>query len=151
MTSTGVRTAEHPESNGDCMTAVASLLVGAGFFSLWFWLLPGWLGFHVETTGAARWRWRAWWCWECTCLCWDTRNRRYAGCLPRSMRNTAGMCRGGCRACGHGRGQEKTWMEWGCETFQKKMPGQKVRDAERQERISFPVCRHTGRTWVPRR
>src|SRR5436853_69734 len=56
MTSTGVRTAEHPESNGDCMTAVASLLVGAGFFSLWFWLLPGWLGFHVETTGAARWR-----------------------------------------------------------------------------------------------
>src|SRR5436853_573797 len=59
MTSTGVRTAEHPESNGDCMTAVASLLVGAGFFSLWFWLLPGWLGFHVETTGAARWRWIA--------------------------------------------------------------------------------------------
>src|SRR2546430_1175027 len=59
MTSTGVRTAEHPESNGDCMTAVASLLVGAGFFSLRFWLLPGWLGFHVETTGAARWRWIA--------------------------------------------------------------------------------------------
>jgi protein-S-isoprenylcysteine O-methyltransferase Ste14 len=59
MTSTGVRAAEHPESNGDCMTAVASLLVGAGFFSLWFRLLPGWLGFHVETTGAARWRWIA--------------------------------------------------------------------------------------------
>jgi protein-S-isoprenylcysteine O-methyltransferase Ste14 len=36
--------------------AVASLLVGAGFFALWFWLLPGWLGFHVDTTGARRWR-----------------------------------------------------------------------------------------------
>jgi len=38
-------------------TAVASLVVGAGFFALWFWLLPSWLGFHVETAGAARWRW----------------------------------------------------------------------------------------------
>jgi len=39
--------------------AVASLTVGAAFFSLWFWLLPGWLGFTVETAGAARWRWLA--------------------------------------------------------------------------------------------
>jgi protein-S-isoprenylcysteine O-methyltransferase Ste14 len=38
-------------------TAAASLLVGAGFFALWFWLLPGWLGLHVDTAGAARWRW----------------------------------------------------------------------------------------------
>ena len=38
---------------------VASLIVGAAFFSLWFWLLPQWLGFRVETAGAARWRWLA--------------------------------------------------------------------------------------------
>jgi protein-S-isoprenylcysteine O-methyltransferase Ste14 len=31
--------------------------VGAAFFGLWFWLLPQWLGFRVET--AANWRWLA--------------------------------------------------------------------------------------------
>ena len=36
--------------------AIPSLLVGAGFFALWFWLLPGWLGFHVNTP---HWRWMA--------------------------------------------------------------------------------------------
>src|SRR5207245_3355174 len=41
------------------LTAFASLAVGAGFFSLWFWLLPRWLGFSVEMAGAARWRWLA--------------------------------------------------------------------------------------------
>jgi protein-S-isoprenylcysteine O-methyltransferase Ste14 len=40
-------------------TAAASLVVGAAFFALWFWLLPGWLGFSVEIAGAARWRWLA--------------------------------------------------------------------------------------------
>ncbi|HET8923357.1 MAG TPA: isoprenylcysteine carboxylmethyltransferase family protein [Candidatus Acidoferrum sp.] len=39
--------------------ALASLAVGAAFFALWFWLLPQWLGFSVETAGAARWRWLA--------------------------------------------------------------------------------------------
>jgi protein-S-isoprenylcysteine O-methyltransferase Ste14 len=39
--------------------AVTSLAVGAAFFALWFWLLPPWLGFHVDTSGAARWRWIA--------------------------------------------------------------------------------------------
>src|SRR6266849_1657602 len=39
--------------------AVASLTVGAAFLALWFWLLPSWLGFHVDTEGAARWRWIA--------------------------------------------------------------------------------------------
>jgi len=38
------------------LTTVASLIVGAMFFALWFWLLPPWLGFHVDT---ARWRWIA--------------------------------------------------------------------------------------------
>jgi protein-S-isoprenylcysteine O-methyltransferase Ste14 len=40
-------------------TTVASLAVGAAFFALWFWLLPAWLGFRVDTAGAARWRWIA--------------------------------------------------------------------------------------------
>ncbi|MGA2978821.1 MAG: isoprenylcysteine carboxylmethyltransferase family protein [Terriglobales bacterium] len=40
-------------------TTVASLAVGAAFFALWFWLLPSWLGFHVEAAGVARWRWLA--------------------------------------------------------------------------------------------
>jgi len=38
------------------LSTAAALLVGAGFFALWFWLLPGWLGFRVETAGAAHWR-----------------------------------------------------------------------------------------------
>lgn len=59
MTSTGVGRTGHTESNGDWVSAVASLLVGAGFFALWFWLLPRWLGFHVDTTGAGQWRWIA--------------------------------------------------------------------------------------------
>src|SRR2546425_7652066 len=41
------------------MSAAAALAVGGAFFALWFWLLPGWLGFRVETAGAARWRWLA--------------------------------------------------------------------------------------------
>jgi hypothetical protein len=38
--------------------AIAALAVGTAFFSLWFWLLPHWLGFHVEA-GATHWRWLA--------------------------------------------------------------------------------------------
>ena len=41
------------------LTLAAALVVGAAFFALWFWLLPGWLRFRVETAGAARWRWLA--------------------------------------------------------------------------------------------
>lgn len=55
---------EKQRSNGqpgemNWATTVASLLVGTGFFALWFWLLPQWLGFHVDTARAARWRWVA--------------------------------------------------------------------------------------------
>lgn len=39
--------------------AIAALAVGLTFFALWFWLLPGWLGFQVEALGIARWRWLA--------------------------------------------------------------------------------------------
>src|SRR5262252_1062603 len=40
-------------------TTVAALAVGTAFFSLWFWLLPRWLGFRVEMAGVAHWRWLA--------------------------------------------------------------------------------------------
>jgi protein-S-isoprenylcysteine O-methyltransferase Ste14 len=45
--------------DGRWLQAAASIAVGAAFFALWFWLLPPWLGFHVNTEGAARWRWTA--------------------------------------------------------------------------------------------
>ncbi len=41
------------------LAAAVSLAVGLSFFGLWFWLLPRWLGFTVDTAGAARWRWLA--------------------------------------------------------------------------------------------
>jgi protein-S-isoprenylcysteine O-methyltransferase Ste14 len=54
-----------PEPQGDQefsvgrgLSALASLIVGAAFFALWFWLLPGWLGFRAETA-TERWRWIA--------------------------------------------------------------------------------------------
>jgi len=40
-------------------TTVASLIVGAAFFALWFWLLPPWLGFRVDMSRVAQWRWIA--------------------------------------------------------------------------------------------
>jgi protein-S-isoprenylcysteine O-methyltransferase Ste14 len=40
-------------------TTIASLVVGAAFLALWFWLLPPWLGFKVDIAGVARWRWIA--------------------------------------------------------------------------------------------
>jgi protein-S-isoprenylcysteine O-methyltransferase Ste14 len=36
---------------------IASLLVGTGFFALWFWLLPGWLDFRLASVDVDRWRW----------------------------------------------------------------------------------------------
>ena len=39
--------------------AMAALAVGTAFLSLWFWLLPQWLGFQVEMAGATHWRWLA--------------------------------------------------------------------------------------------
>jgi protein-S-isoprenylcysteine O-methyltransferase Ste14 len=44
---------------GSYASLIASLVVGSAFFSLWFWLLPGWLGFRVEAADAERWRWIA--------------------------------------------------------------------------------------------
>ncbi len=57
---THATSAQAPARHGDgWLTTIASLAVGAAFFALWFWLLPGWLGFSVEMAGAARWRWLA--------------------------------------------------------------------------------------------
>ena len=41
------------------LCTLASLVVGAAFCALWFWLLPGWLGFQVDIAGMARWQWLA--------------------------------------------------------------------------------------------
>ena len=51
-------TADHGHHHS-WLGAIASLVVGAAFLGLWFWLLPQWLGFKVEIAGAARWRWLA--------------------------------------------------------------------------------------------
>jgi protein-S-isoprenylcysteine O-methyltransferase Ste14 len=59
MTSTGVETTREKHRGQNWATTLAALLVGAGFFALWFWLLPPWLGFHVDAAGAAQWRWIA--------------------------------------------------------------------------------------------
>jgi protein-S-isoprenylcysteine O-methyltransferase Ste14 len=46
------------QSNGvPWLTTIASLAVGAAFFLLWFWLLPGWLEFDAAAAGPAPWRW----------------------------------------------------------------------------------------------
>jgi protein-S-isoprenylcysteine O-methyltransferase Ste14 len=39
------------------LAALASLIIGTSFFALWFWLLPPWLGFHVDLASVARWQW----------------------------------------------------------------------------------------------
>jgi protein-S-isoprenylcysteine O-methyltransferase Ste14 len=57
MTSGQARTSQVTNPSMPWPTAVASLAVGASFFALWFWLLPSWLGFRVDTVDAARWRW----------------------------------------------------------------------------------------------
>ena len=52
-------TAPEQVSGSRRSATATSLAVGAAFFALWFWLLPDWLGFSVDTAGAARWRWLA--------------------------------------------------------------------------------------------
>jgi protein-S-isoprenylcysteine O-methyltransferase Ste14 len=44
--------------HGERLAAAASLCVGLAFFALWFWLLPGWLGFRAEAL-SSQWRWIA--------------------------------------------------------------------------------------------
>ncbi|MGA8153759.1 MAG: isoprenylcysteine carboxylmethyltransferase family protein [Terriglobales bacterium] len=47
------------DASAQWLTTIASLLVGAAFFALWFWLLPPWLGFRADTPRTAGWRWLA--------------------------------------------------------------------------------------------
>jgi len=52
--------AVRPRDDGaQWLTTIASLIVGSAFFALWFWLLPNWLGFRVDTGRTASWRWIA--------------------------------------------------------------------------------------------
>jgi protein-S-isoprenylcysteine O-methyltransferase Ste14 len=51
--------AQSSNSGTNWPTLVASLAVGAAFFALWFWLLPPLLGFRVELSCVAPWRWIA--------------------------------------------------------------------------------------------
>jgi len=55
----GKGTGEASDRGAQWTAAVGSLVVGAAFLGLWFWLLPIWLGFRVDLEGAARWRWIA--------------------------------------------------------------------------------------------
>ena len=59
MTNVQTGTAPAADRDANWLATVASLLVGAAFLALWFWLLPSWLGFQVNMAGAARWRWIA--------------------------------------------------------------------------------------------
>jgi protein-S-isoprenylcysteine O-methyltransferase Ste14 len=59
MTSGQTGSWEGTDRGADWPATATSLAVGAAFFALWFWLLPSWLGFHLDTAGAAGWRWIA--------------------------------------------------------------------------------------------
>jgi len=53
------QTPHFADDSSNWLTTLASLVVGALFFALWFWLLPSWLGFGIDSTGIASWRWLA--------------------------------------------------------------------------------------------
>ena len=59
MASEQIGSGASPDNAAHWPATVASLSAGAAFLALWFWLLPSWLGFQVDTAGAARWRWIA--------------------------------------------------------------------------------------------
>lgn len=59
MTSAQMSHVSTGDDGNSWLSAVASLMVGAAFFALWFWLLPSWLHFSVAAAGGARWRWLA--------------------------------------------------------------------------------------------
>ena len=59
MTSGQAASSSDPHRGANWLTALASLVVGALFFALWIWLLPGWLGFHFDALDVPSWRWMA--------------------------------------------------------------------------------------------
>ena len=46
------------ERRNQWLSVLAALTVGSAFFALWFWLLPGWLGFRLQAE-TAHWRYLA--------------------------------------------------------------------------------------------
>jgi len=54
-----VEAAQRADDGGHWLETIASLAMGGVFFVLWFWLLPPWLGFSVDTALEERWRWIA--------------------------------------------------------------------------------------------
>ena len=59
MASVTTGRAQLTDSGAQWLTTIASLLVGTGFFALWFWLLPSWLAFSADSAKIASWRWIA--------------------------------------------------------------------------------------------
>jgi protein-S-isoprenylcysteine O-methyltransferase Ste14 len=59
MTSGRPGTADFESFGADWAATIASLVVGAAFFALWFWLLPPRLGFQLDFGKVAPWRWIA--------------------------------------------------------------------------------------------
>ena len=56
MTSRQMGISVQGQDGSDWPSVLASLAVGAAFFALWFWLLPSWLGFQVDTAHWMGWR-----------------------------------------------------------------------------------------------
>jgi len=59
MASVETGRARPTDGGAQWLITIASLVVGSAFFALWFWLLPPWLGFGVDTARTAGWRWIA--------------------------------------------------------------------------------------------
>jgi protein-S-isoprenylcysteine O-methyltransferase Ste14 len=59
QTGAGISEPDAPYRGQRWPATAASLVVGAAFFGLWFWLLPSWLGFNANARDTARWRWIA--------------------------------------------------------------------------------------------
>lgn len=57
--SESVPPSDHGGSKHQWLSAAGAMAMGAAFFVLWFWLLPGWLRFRVEAVQEQHWRWRA--------------------------------------------------------------------------------------------
>jgi protein-S-isoprenylcysteine O-methyltransferase Ste14 len=54
------RSLQNQHTHGEqWLTTLASLIAGTAFLSLWFWLLPRWLGLEAKALDDQPWRWLA--------------------------------------------------------------------------------------------